>query len=250
MSSKPKPLAHRSRKPRQKAAVHAKKTNSAKMLVIYTTAILILFVAIFMINRANNGQGEATRLANPPSIVNQPVIGNEQAKVTMIEFGDYKCPSCKLWSENIYPQLKAQFIDSGQAKLAFINTLFHGEESRLGAIAGEAVLSQSKDAFWEFNEAMFAAQPTSDHEVQWITEQKIAEIANSIPTKIDLKKLAEDITNRTTSPQVDIDTGIVEKYQINQTPTLLINGIRVGNPFDLNEIKAIIDKEIGGAQNE
>jgi protein-disulfide isomerase len=249
MSSNPKPLAHRTRKPRQKAAVQAKKTNSAKMLVMYTTAIIILFVAVFMINRANSGQQEATRLAEPPSIVNQPVIGSEQAKVTMIEFGDYKCPSCKLWSENIYPQLKAQFIDSGQAKLAFINTLFHGEESRLGAIAGEAVLSQSKDAFWEFNEAMFAAQPTSDHEVQWITQQKIIEIANSLPTKIDIKKLTEDVTNRTTSSLVDIDTGIVEKYQINQTPTLLINGIKVGNPFDLNEIKTIIDKEISGASH-
>src|SRR4051812_30801051 len=127
MSSKPKPLENRARKPRQKATVPAKKTNSSKMLVIYTTAILILFVAIFMINRANSGQQEATRLADSPSIVNQPVIGNEQSKVTMIEFGDYKCPACKQWSANIYPQLKTQFIDSGQAKLAFINTLFHGE---------------------------------------------------------------------------------------------------------------------------
>jgi protein-disulfide isomerase len=199
-----------------------------------------------MINRANNGQGESTRLANPPSIVNQPVIGSEQAKVTMIEFADYKCPYCKQWSESIYPQLKAQFIDSGQAKLAFINTLFHGDESRLGAIAGEAVLAQSNDAFWQFNEAMFAAQPTS--EVQWITEQKIAEIANALPTKIDVKKLMDDVTNQTTSPQVDADMGIVEKYQINETPTLLINGIKVANPFDLNEIKSIIDKEIGGAK--
>lgn len=245
MTSKPKRMEQRARKPRQKASVQAKNMNSAKMLVIYTTAILVLFLAIFMINRANSGQQEATRLDNPPSIVNQPVIGSEQAKITMIEFGDYKCPSCKLWSENIYPQLKSQYIDSGQVKLAFINTLFHGEESRLGAIAGEAVYSQNKDAFWEFNEAMFAAQPTSDYDVQWITEQKITEIAKSIPTQIDVKKLTEDLANRTTSSQVDIDTGTVEKYRINQTPTLLINGIAVANPFDLKEIKSIIDKELG-----
>ncbi|MFC5471231.1 thioredoxin domain-containing protein [Cohnella suwonensis] len=237
-------------KSKPKAIVQAKKSNPAKALVLYTTTILVLFAAIFFINRANNGPEEAARLTELPSIVDQPVIGSEQAKVSIIEFGDYKCPACKQWSANVYPILKSQYIDSGQVKLAFINTLFHGAESTLGAIAGEAVLKQNKEAFWEFNEAMFAAQPTSDHDSEWITEQKIAEIANSIPTNIDIKKLADDVTNRSTSPQLDIDTGIVTKYRINQTPTLLINGIKVVNPFDLEEIKSIIDKEIGGARNE
>ena len=250
MSSKPQPTANQVRKPKPRSIVQAKNKNSAKTLVLYTSAILILLLAMFMINRANSGKPEATRFNEQPSIVNQPVIGSEQAKVTMIEFGDDKCPSCKQWSQNIYPQLKAQYIDSGTARLAFINTLFHGEQSRLGAIAGEAVHAQNNQAFWEFNEAMFAAQPTSDSESDWITEQKITEIAQSLPTKIDVQKLIEDVKGQTTSPEVDIDTGIVNKYQINQTPTLLINGIKVVNPFDLNEIKTIIDEEISGATNE
>ncbi len=250
MSGKPKQKTHRVHNPRPKTAVKAKNRNAAKYLVLYTTAILILFLAIFMINRANSGNQEAERFDDPPSIINQPVIGNEQAKVTMLEFGDYKCPSCKLWSQNIYPQLKAQFVDSGQAKLVFINTLFHGEESMLGAIAGESVFSQNKQAFWEFNEAMFAAQPTSGSEVQWITEEKISEVVKSLSTPIDIQKLMDDVSNRSMLSQVDIDTGIVEKYKINETPKLLINGIVVGNPFDMNEIKSIIDNEIGGAASD
>ncbi|MGO4543080.1 DsbA family protein [Paenibacillus sp. 2TAB19] len=71
-----------------------------------------------------------------------------------------------------------------------------------------------------------------------------------MPTEIDIDKLINDVTNRSTSSQVDIDTGIVAKYKINETPTLLINGIKVSNPFDMNEIKNLIDKEIGGVQNE
>lgn len=249
MSSKPK--TQHATNSRKKATVQLKHKSTAKKLVLYTCAILILFLAIFMINRANGGQQQKTaRLDELPSIVNQPVIGSEQAKITIIEFGDYKCPSCKLWSENIYPELKTLYIDSGQVKLAFINTLFHGEESRLGAIGGEAVFEQSKNAFWEFNKAMFDAQPNSDHESSWITVQKITEIAKSISTPIDVKRLTDDVTNRTTAPQVNIDMDIVEKYQINQTPTLLINGIKVGNPFDLNEIKVIIDSEISGDQHE
>ncbi|WP_337101140.1 DsbA family protein [Paenibacillus sp. YIM B09110] len=232
------------------STVSTKKSNPAKVPVMFTTIIVALFVIIYFISHANSGQKEAERFANPPSIVDQPIIGSEQAEVTMIEFGDYKCPSCKLWSEKIYPQLKEKYMDSGLVKLAFINTLFHGEESTLGALAGEAVLLQNKDAFWEFNEAMFAAQPTSEHNTTWITIEEIAKIAQSIPTKIDIAKLINDVTNRSTSSQVDTDTGIVTKYQINETPALLINGIKVSNPFDLNEIKKLIDTEIGGVQNE
>ncbi|WP_158602143.1 DsbA family protein [Cohnella endophytica] len=243
MSGKPKPKTQRARNARPRRSTQAKNKNSAKSLVLYTTALVVLFLAIFMINRAMNDHQDAKRYDDPPSIVNQPVIGSEQAKVTLIEFGDYKCPSCKQWSERIYPQLKAQYIDSGQAKLAFINTLFHGEESRLGALAGEAVLAQNKEAFWEFNEAMFAAQP--DYESAWLTEQKIKEVADSLPTRIDAQKLMDDVANGTTSSQVDLDTSLVNKYRINQTPTLIINGTVVKNPFDINEIKSIIDQNLG-----
>lgn len=240
---KPKPNAQRTSHTSQRTPVRAKNKNTAKALVLSTVAIVFLILAVYMYNQSTSNKEGSTRFNNPPSLVNQPVIGSDKAPVTLIEFGDYKCPSCKKWSEQIYPQLKSQYIDSGQAKLAFINTLFHGEESRLGAIAGEAVLKQNKEAFWEFNEAMFAAQPDSEQE--WVTERKISEIAKSLPTQIDVKKLEADVADRTTSPQVDLDTSLVEKYRINLTPTLLINGTMVHNPFDMNEIKSLIDQELG-----
>ncbi|MFC5406069.1 DsbA family protein [Cohnella soli] len=235
-------------KPAQIKSKSKPKSNPGKMLVLYTTALLVLFAAIYFINRQSNDSKDHSRLSDLPSLVDQPVIGNEQAKVTIIEFGDYMCPACKQWSATVYPQLIAQYIDAGQAKLAFINTLFHGEQSTLGAIAGEAIFKQNKEAFWEFNEAMFAAQPTTNHDAAWITETKITEVAQSLPTKVDIEQLAKDMAQNTTMPQVQTDTAIVSKYKINQTPTIIINGIKVSNPFDLNEIKSIMDKEIGGAK--
>ncbi|RED59248.1 protein-disulfide isomerase [Cohnella lupini] len=231
---------------RGKKSKTLKKKNPAKVLVLYTFALIVLLLAIFLINRATTGsEQDMTRVEELPSIVNQPVIGQESAKVTMVEFGDYKCPSCKQWSEVVYPQLKAEYIDTGKMKLVFINTLFHGAESELGAIAGEAVFSQNKDLFWDFNKAMFANQPTADHDVNWITVDKVLEVAQSVSPTIDLTKLKDDIVNKTTEPSVNIDTELVAKYRINQTPTLIINGIVIHNPFDIESIKSVIDKEIG-----
>jgi protein-disulfide isomerase len=233
-------------KSKKQAGTIPRKKSPAKALVLYTFALIILLVSLFLINRANSeNKQDLTRVDELPSIVNQPVIGQEDAKVTMIEFGDYKCPSCKDWSEYIYPVLKAQYIDTGKMKLVFINTLFHGDESELGAIAGEAVFSQNKDLFWDFNKAMFEAQPTENHDTHWITEEKINELAQAVSPQIDLQKLKDDVANKTTLPMVNLDTDLVDKYSINQTPTLMINGIIMKDPFDIEMIKSVLDKELG-----
>ncbi|BBI34089.1 DsbA family protein [Cohnella abietis] len=235
-------MANKNYKSNKKAS--SGKKNPAKTLVLYTSVLIILMVGLFFVNQANKEKQSMTPVAEQPSIVNQPVIGQDEAKVTLIEFGDYKCPSCKKWSETIYPQLKAEYIDTGKMKLAFINTIFHGAESELGAMAGEAVLAQNKEAFWDFNMKMFEAQPTVNHDGPWIIEDKIMEIAQTLTPKIDLDKLKQDLSNKITLPEVQTDMALVNKYKVNQTPTIMINGITIANPFDIKSIRSVVDKEL------
>ncbi|WP_256757950.1 thioredoxin domain-containing protein [Cohnella sp. WQ 127256] len=231
----------------KRKSVSTQKKNPGKTLVLYTGIFIVLLVAIFLINKASTDkEQDLTRVSELPSIVNQPVIGNADAKVTLIEFGDYKCPSCKKWTQTVYPELKEQYIDTGKLKMVYINTLFHGAESQLGAIAGEAVLAQNVDAFWSFNKAMFEAQPTANHDVAWITEEKIMELAKTITPAIDLQQLQNDIKNKITLPEVEIDNKLIDKYRINQTPTVMINGIIIENPFDMNTIKSVLEQELVG----
>jgi protein-disulfide isomerase len=230
---------------KQKSPIPSKK-NPAKALVLFTTIFIILLLALFMINRANTEKQDLTRVDELPSIVNQPVLGQADAKVTMIEFGDYKCPSCKQWNESVYPELKSQYIDTGKMKLVYINTLFHGDESELGAIAGEAVLSQNQESFWSFHKALFEAQPKANHDDHWITEEKIFELAAAVTPAIDLQKLKTDMGNKITMPEVSLDTDLVNKYRISLTPTLMINGIIIDNPFDIDTIKSVLEQELGG----
>ncbi|WP_243463044.1 thioredoxin domain-containing protein [Mesobacillus boroniphilus] len=44
-------------------------------------------------------------------------------------------PACKAWSQNFYPQLVKDYVETGKVKFAYINVLFHGEESKLGSLA-------------------------------------------------------------------------------------------------------------------
>ncbi|GGD52085.1 disulfide bond formation protein D [Paenibacillus nasutitermitis] len=205
-----------------------------------------MFVALFAINQATNKKDNMnqTTTAEAPSTTSQPVMGNEDAKVSIVEFGDYKCPSCKAWGEQVWPQLKKEYIDSGKAKFSYTNVLFHEEESKLGALAGEAILKSNPEDFWNFHKALFDAQPKDNHDGLWITEEKLLEVAKLSVPAIDLEQFQLNFKSSENQASVDLDQKLVEQFNIKQTPTIMINNIVIANPFDYAAITAAIEQEM------
>lgn len=219
----------------------AKKQAKSRNLVIFTLVIIVLLIALFVVTQMSNEAGKYKTFDNQPDLTGQPLLGNKDAKVTIYEFGDYKCPSCKYWSEEMFPKLKAEYIDTGKANFSYINVLFHAEESRMSALAAESVLVQNPEAFWPFHDAIFRAQPIG--EVNWVTLNKMLEIAGTVQPAIDTAKLKSDIETLATQPQVSIDEKLVSDYKIKQTPTIMINDVMVDDPFDYDAIVKLIEEK-------
>jgi len=223
-----------------------RKTNSPfKMVVVITIVIFALLIALVVLNNMKSDTTNNVTFDKQPSIEGQPVLGDPNAPVTVVEFGDFKCPACKAWSENFYPQLVKDYVETGKVKFAYINVLFHGEESKLGSLAAESVFKQNPESYWTFNKEMFKAQPAENHDALWITNEKIIEIASSIPN-IDVEQLEEDINNQTTVEAVNKDTQLVEEFKVELTPSIMINGTMVEDPFDYEQIKQLIDQALEG----
>ncbi|MBS4178384.1 DsbA family protein [Bacillus sp. FJAT-49731] len=214
-----------------------------KKIVIFTLVIFAAIVALVMVLNKGDKTTQETVTVNHPSIENQPTMGDSNAAVSIIEFGDYKCPSCKAWGEKIFPQLEKDFIETGKAQFSFINVLFHGQESMLASLASESVYKQDPESFWDFHNAVFAAQPASqNHDEQWVTTEKLVEIAKTHAPDVDLKQLEEDINTGGTIEEVKIDDQLVKDTNVQFTPTIVINGVMVEDPFDYEAIVSIIDK--------
>lgn len=217
-----------------------KKTNTKSLVLI--TAGITLLVAIFVL--FINNKSENQELANHPNIDNQPTMGNKDASVSLVEFGDYKCPSCKAWNEIIYPKLKADFIDTGKLKFTYINVLFHGEESALGAAAGEAVYKQDPDAYWKFHKQLFEEQPKELHDDLWITPEKVAEVSKEYVPEINQDKFKSDISSEEVTQEVEKDASLVKEFKVEQTPSIIINGTMLEDPFNYEEISRIINDQL------
>ena len=86
------------------------------------------------------------------------VIGNADAKVTMIEFSDYQCPFCQRHFLETYPKLKENYIDTGKMKVVFRDnplTDLHPEAFD-ASMASECAGDQGK--FSEYHDALFEKQ--------------------------------------------------------------------------------------------
>lgn len=211
-------------------------------LVLYTTLFIGLLVVLFLISQyTSNKEDKMQTLAESPPISGQPVAGNAEAAVTIVEFGDYKCPSCKAWGEQVWPKLKEQYVDTEQVSFAYINTMFHGEESVLAAQASEVINRDYPDYFWDFHKALFDEQPTqTSHDDLWVTTDKLLEIAEATVPGLDGAAFIADMNADEIQRMIVYDHALVEKFDIQFTPTIVVNNILIENPFDYESIQQAI----------
>lgn len=173
---------------------------------------------------------------------NQPVIGKEKATIQIVEFGDFKCPTCKAFHDNVYPQLKKEYIDTGKVKMYFKNLAFIGPDSITAALAGEAIYKQNQEAFWKYYDLMYQRQQ-EEHKV-WATESFLVDLVKKELPEIDAKQFAADLKSKKYQREVDQDAKEAEKYGITSVPDVYINGKQVANATSYQEVKQAIEKEL------
>ncbi len=129
--------------------------------------------------------------ATPATVDDDPVLGSQDAPVTLIEFTDYQCPFCGRHYTNTYGQLKKDYIDTGKVKYVVRDFPlgFHPHAQKT-AEATECADDQGK--FWEMHDKIFETQAT------WSNATDI------IPT---LKQYAADLKLNTGTFNTCLDSG-------------------------------------------
>ena len=141
-------------------------------------------------------------------------VGKVDAPVVMVEWSDFRCPFCSVWSRDTLPQLKP-YIDSGSLRIEHRDLVLFGEQSQLTAQAGRAAGNQGK--FWEFDAAVHAAAPTSGHPD--ITKADLIAFAQKAGVP-DIAKFTTDMTSAESVQAVNKDIGLsgTPFFVINTTP--------------------------------
>lgn len=215
----------------------------AKKIVFIATAFIGLIILLVIINYSGNPYEDEQVFDNTPEIEGQPTTGETDAPLTIVEFGDFMCPACYAWGEEIYPQVQKDFIDKGDAQFTYINTPFHGMPSQTAALAAESVFSKAPEDYWNFHHGLFGEQDNENHHSNWLTDEVISDMVET-HTSLNADDVLSDIKNESYRAEVDHDEQMISEYGVQLTPTIFINNVMIQDPFDYDEIKETIDNEL------
>ena len=170
---------------------------------------------------------------------NLPLKGNSNAKVTIVEFADFRCPFCEKFFTDIEPQLIKDYVDTGKAKLAFRNFAFLGPASVVAANAGECANEQAK--FWDMHDYLYKNQP-SESDTSMYTTDKLTTIAGQLG--MDTAKFKSCLDGNKYDKNVSDDLAAGQKAGVSGTPTTFVNGTPVIGAVPYNQLKTAIDAEL------
>ena len=227
------------------SAGSAAKGSNKKPIVIL---ILGLFAAIALaafLTRGTSGEPPSgtvnLQTSGSGSTNNLRVKGPDDAVVTLIEYGDYQCPTCGIFHP-VVAELMEQF--QTQLKLEFHHyplTSLH-PNALPAAIATEAAAEQ--DAFWEMHDVLFELQS------QWANHTNPQQVFALYAERLGLDRELFDAAYQSGGAEARVlaDMQRAQQMQLPGTPTFFIDGEMIPLPRSLAEFENAISVAIENAE--
>lgn len=193
--------------------------------------VLILLVGIFAY-QGGASQGASTEGAPQKSAGSESApldmsrrtaddptaLGTVDAPVVLVEYADYRCPFCGLFSRDTLPPLVEKYVKSGELRVEWRDLPVFGEQSTMAAVAGRAAGNQRK--FWEFNKAVFAIAPERGHAD--LSRERLVQIAQEAGVP-DMTRFDADLDSKELQQAVATDAQEAASLGATGTPTFLVN---------------------------
>lgn len=164
--------------------------------------------------------------------------GNVDAKIKLIVYESLTCGHCADFHKNVYPELKEQYIDTGLATIEFRSFPLD-----LAALNASKVAHCKNDGKSEILHFLFINQS------KWAKGNKIEEFNANLKKLLDDKKLGIDFNKCIDDKKIEdyvlenrIDA--VKKFEINATPTIIINDKKFDKPLTFKNLKKLLEKLI------
>jgi len=171
-------------------------------------------------------------------------IGLADAPVEIEVWEDFQCPYCLRWTYQVEPQVIAELVKTGKARLTFRTMAFLGEESRWASVAAD--LAAEQNLFWPFHDVLFANQlgeNVGSYGIErLLTAAKVA--------GLDMERFTAGLTLDAARERYALleaaSTAGATAAGVSATPSVVVNGVLLESP-DFDSIAAAVNAAIGGA---
>lgn len=145
-------------------------------------------------------------------------MGNADAPVVVVEYGDYQCPACGRFASTVKPKIVEEFVNSGQVRFVFRSFQFIGEESQWAAEAAECANEQGK--YWEYYEKLYSSQ--AGENAGAFRKENLEGFAAALG--LQTEQFNQCLASGKYTKKVEAETLEAQKLGLRSTPSLLVNG--------------------------
>ena len=166
------------------------------------------------------------------------IVGNKDAKITVIAFESLTCSHCANFHKNIYPKLKKEYIDTGLAKIEFRHFPLD-----IAAFNASKVSQCNNDGDSRILNSLFANQQ------KWVKGSTVNEINENLQKFLTTEGLDIDFEKCINDKEIEdfvLNDRIegVKKFKVNATPTIIINDEKFEKSLNYKNLKKSLEKLI------
>ncbi len=170
-------------------------------------------------------------------------MGDEDAPITIVEFGDYACPGCGGFAMSVKPQIELLLLETGKAKFIFYDFPLTTVHPTAFLAARSARCAQDQDKFWEYHDALFRNQTS------W--RLQTSPMAQFLSFGEDVGLNSDDFEACVKSDRhadlVSANMRLGYELRVSSTPTVMVygNGQSLQVPVTFQGIQAAVDQIAG-----
>ena len=145
-----------------------------------------------------------------------PILGNPNAPITMIEFGDYQCTFCNKFFHETENPIITNYIKTGKVKVLFKDFIILGQDSRNAANAAHCANDQK--LFWEYHSMLY--NNWAGENTGWADLAHLHEFANTLG--LDMDVFSTCMSDLKWNELVNLSSKDGQKLGVSGTPTFFV----------------------------
>ncbi|MGI0088024.1 MAG: DsbA family protein [Nitrosotalea sp.] len=145
-----------------------------------------------------------------------PMLGDPNAKITIIEWGDYQCTYCHLFHQNTKDQLIQEYVNTGKVNFVFRDFPLNGPDSVLAAEAAYCASDQNK--YWQYHDELY--NNWGGERTGWINQKSLDRFATNVG--LDLNQFDKCLSDKKYENRVLENQKFGQEIGIDGTPSFII----------------------------
>ena len=189
----------------------------------------ILFILLIFIGTSSSSYSQE---------IKRIVVGNLDAKITIIAFESLTCSHCANFHKNVYPELKREYLDTGLAKIEFRHFPLD-----IAAFNASKVAQCKNDGNADILESLYANQQ------KWVKGSSVEEANKNLQNFLKNEGFSIDFESCVNNKNIEdfvLNDRIegAKNFKISSTPTIIINNKKFEKKLNYKNLKKALEKMI------